>query len=238
MMSDLFRSNYFVLYKPKDIVSGDFYWSNLLNRAEIGTLHLAAVIDCTGHGVPGAFLSILANDFLKQSVAEPAIHSPADMLDFLDANITSHLNQTSSKLIDDGMDIALIGIDYEKMKLYYSGANNPVYIYRRVGSIDEEIVVNATKRAIGSTFGPDIDYELHVVDLLKGDVIYLSSDGFADQFGGHDIKKIGNKRFRAILTEACTLPIQAQKEFIETKLLDWKRDTEQTDDICVMGIKV
>jgi ligand-binding sensor domain-containing protein/serine phosphatase RsbU (regulator of sigma subunit) len=238
LMNELFNSNYFVLYRPKDIVSGDFYWCNSLNRSNPGTLHLAAVIDCTGHGVPGAFLSILANDFLKQSVGEADIHSPADMLTFLDERIASHLNQTSTKLIDDGMDIALIGIDYEKMKLYYSGANNPAYIYRRAGSTEEEIIVQATKRAIGSTVGPDIEYQLHIIDLHKGDVIYLSSDGYSDQFGGDEIKKIGNKRFRAILAEAYTLPISAQKEFIETKLLDWKRHTEQTDDICVMGIKV
>jgi ligand-binding sensor domain-containing protein/serine phosphatase RsbU (regulator of sigma subunit) len=239
LLNDLFYSNYFVLYKPKDIVSGDFYWCNSLKRPNPGTLHLAAVIDCTGHGVPGAFLSILANDFLKQLVVENDIHSPADMLDFLDEHIASHLNQTQSKLIDDGMDIALIGIDYEKMKLYYSGANNPAYIYRRTGSSDEEIVIQATKRAIGSSFGVDMDYQLHIVDLKKGDVIYLSSDGYSDQFGGADgSKKMSNKRFRQILSEACTLPMDAQKEFIETRLMEWKRNTEQTDDICVMGIKV
>lgn len=239
LMNEVFASNYFVLYKPKDIVSGDFYWSAGPEQNCSDPLHLAAVIDCTGHGVPGAFLSILANDFLKQSVAEKNIQKPNEILDYLNENVSSHLNQQWSKnKIRDGMDIALIGIDYKKMKLYYSGANNPAYIFRKKEDKIEEIVIKATKQAIGSVNEVIVKYELQVIDLVKGDTIYLFSDGYADQFGGPRNKKITYKSFRNTITEAFEFSMPQQKEYIEAKLEDWKKDTEQTDDICVLGIRI
>ncbi len=239
LMEELFHENYFVMYKPKDIVSGDFYWCTGHEMENLVSLHLAAVIDCTGHGVPGAFLSILANDFLKQSVIEKNVNTPSDILNFLNENISSHLNQTSTKdKLHDGMDIALIGIDYNNLKLYYSGANNPIYIYRQINNFIEEIIVKPTKQPIGSINEIVEDYELQIIDLLKGDMIYLFSDGYADQFGGESHKKLTYKRFREILFAASSLSISDQKYFVESKLIEWKGKEEQTDDICVMGIKI
>ena len=239
LLKDLFFDNYFVLYKPKDIVSGDFYWCTGPKTNSASPLHLASIIDCTGHGVPGAFLSILANDFLKQSIADKKVNKPNEILNFLNKNISAHLNQSASKRITDGMDISLIGIDYLQNKLYYSGANNPIYIYRKAeNNCVEEIIIKPTKQAIGSSNEKIVDYELHIIDLKKGDTIYMFSDGYADQFGGEKNKKITYKRFRTILSEAFVLPIEQQKKYMETKLEEWRNGLEQTDDICVMGIKI
>jgi len=239
LLTDLFKENYFVLYKPKDIVSGDFYWCTGHEMDNLISLNIAAVIDCTGHGVPGAFLSILANGFLKQSVFEKNINTPDEILNFLNENISSHLNQTSSKnTVHDGMDIALVGIDYSNMQLYYAGANNPVCIYRPGINGVEEIILKPTKQAIGSSTGKKINYKLNVIQIFKGDTIYLFSDGYADQFGGSRNKKITTKNFRTILSKAFLLPISKQKDFIENRLEVWKNETEQTDDVCVMGIKI
>lgn len=240
LLKELFRENYFVLYKPKDIVSGDFYWCTKHKISDFVTLHLSAVIDCTGHGVPGAFLSILANDFLKQSVTERNVNTPNEILDFLNENMMSHLNLSSSKLkLNDGMDISIVGIDYENKKLYYSGANNPIYIYRKnKNNKPIEIIIKATKQAIGSSNEKIVNYDLRLVDLLEGDTIYLFSDGYADQFGGPGNKKITYKSFRAILSKAYELSMPEQKCFIEQKLEEWKNGIEQTDDICIMGIRI
>ncbi|PBQ34606.1 hypothetical protein CNR22_23455 [Sphingobacteriaceae bacterium] len=238
LMKEMFSNNYFVLYKPKDIVSGDFYWCAGHTKAKSG-LEFAGVIDCTGHGVPGAFLSILANDFLDRSLIENPNSKPNEILDYLNESVSSHLNQQWSKnKIRDGMDISLIGIDYKNMKLYYSGANNPIYIFRKKDEGLEEIILKATKQAIGSVHEVIVKYELKVMDLMKGDTIYLFSDGFADQFGGPRNKKITYRTFRTILARAFPLPMNQQVDFIESGLEAWQRDTEQTDDICVLGIRM
>jgi len=238
LLSEVFHNNAFVLFKPKDIVSGDFYWCAGPEQNCDEPLHLAAVIDCTGHGVPGAFLSILANDFLKQSVTEKLSY-PNQILDYLNESVSSHLNQQLSKSKSmDGMDIALIAIDYSKMKLYYAGANNPIYIFREMDGKVEEIIIKATKQAIGSVNEVILKYELQTIDLIEGDTIYLFSDGYADQFGGPKDKKITYKVFRGILKAAFYIPMQEQSKFIANNLEVWKNETEQTDDVCVMGIKI
>ena len=198
------------------------------------------MIDCTGHGVPGAFLSILANDFLKQSLTVKNVNTPDEILNFLNESVSSHFNQQGSKRrIRDGMDIALIGIDYLNYRLYYAGANNPIYIFRQAeNDCVEEIIVKATKQAIGSEAEQTVPYKLEEIDLQKGDMIYLFSDGFADQFGGPKNKKLTYKAFRTILAEAYPLEVSQQKEYIEAKLEEWKDGTEQTDDVCVLGIRI
>lgn len=239
LLKELFNANYFVLFKPKDIVSGDFYWCMGPQVADALQLHLIAAIDCTGHGVPGAFLSILANDFLKQSVVEKNVNSPNEILDFLNKNIRSHLNQSLSKQkLNDGMDLSLIGIDYTNKKLYYSGANNPIYIFRQGPKHPEEIIIKATKQAIGSAGEKLVNFDLRIIDLRENDIVYLFTDGYADQFGGPNDKKLTYKRFRSILSEAYHLPMIQQKNFIDTKFEAWKNGTEQTDDVCVIGIKI
>jgi serine phosphatase RsbU (regulator of sigma subunit) len=222
-------------------VSGDFYWAaqlNVNNNTNM-PLVLAAVVDCTGHGVPGAFLSIMANDFLKQSIVDPDVQTPSEILDFLNEKISSHLNQASSKnKMRDGMDIALIGIDKPKRKLYFSGANNPIYIFREVNGVIDQIILTATKQAIGLISEETVKYAIREFNLVKGDIVYLFSDGYADQFGGENNKKLTYKRFRELMVAAFHLPMAEQKSFLEKAFDDWCANTDQIDDVTVMGIRI
>ncbi len=243
IMDELFHKNYFVYYKPKDIVSGDFYWAAPVKTSEEIPRHfsLAAVVDCTGHGVPGAFMSIVGSNFLNQSLTEYGVNNTAEALDFLNQKIISTLNQSSNTetKVRDGMDLALIAIDYAAQKLYYAGANNAIYIYRKQRAKGSEIIVlKATKQAIGSINDNVKNYNLNVVDLQKDDTIYLFSDGYADQFGDVENKKLNYKRFKAILTEAFDMPIHQQRAHIQSRFETWLGNTEQTDDVCVMGIRI
>jgi len=241
-LKDLFDENYFVYYKPKDIVSGDFYWASPVTTSTDTPhrLSLAAVVDCTGHGVPGAFLSIVANNFLKQSLKEKDVNNTAEALDFLNQKITSTLNRNmrSSVRVNDGMDLSLVAIDYEKHKLYYSGANNPVYIVRRLDQEPELTILKPTKQGIGYAVENIQPYDVQTFNILAGDTIYLFTDGFADQFGGSNDKKLNYKRFKEILVQASEMPIALQKNFLENNFENWRGTTEQTDDVCVMGIKI
>lgn len=240
LLNALFRHNYFIFYKPKDIVSGDFYWAAPVTTTTHDKRHLslAAVADCTGHGVPGAFLSIVATNFLKLSLSEDTVNSPAQALDFLNTNITSSLNQSSKERVRDGLDIAMVAIDYERHELFYAGANNSIYIFRQNASHPELHILKPTKRAIGAENEQGDAYELKTFSLLPGDMIYLFSDGYADQFGGERDKKLNYKRFKEILTEASQMPVAVQQRFIGKKFEDWRGVTEQTDDVCVMGIRI
>jgi serine phosphatase RsbU (regulator of sigma subunit) len=239
LLEELFGENYFVLFKPKDIVSGDFYWaaSMNVNNNNKRPLSMAAVIDCTGHGVPGAFLSIMANDFLKQSIIDEQVNNADDVLNFLNEHVSSHLNQTSKSKMRDGMDIALIGIDRASRKLYFSGANNPIYIYRQLPDTVDQIILTATKQAIGMVTEETVRYSIREFNLLPGDTIYLFSDGLADQFGGDNNKKFTYKRFRDVLLTAFPMPMEEQRDYIASQFDEWKGTTEQTDDVCVMGIR-
>ena len=241
IMDELFHHNYFVYYNPKDIVSGDFYWAApVTTNGEMSTrLSLAAVVDCTGHGVPGAFMSIVGSNFLKQSLTDKNVNNTAEALDFLNKKIISTLNQSTNTetKIRDGMDVALIGIDYSKNKLYYSGANNAIYIIRKHSINAELITLKPTKQAIGSINDSIINYSLETFDLIKGDTIYLFSDGYPDQFGEVENKKLNYKRFKAILMEAFEMPIHQQRIHLASSFEKWLGKAEQTDDVCVMGIK-
>lgn len=241
-LNDLFDDNYFIYYKPKDIVSGDFYWAA---RVETGgdrprTLSLAAVADCTGHGVPGAFLSIVANSFLKQSLTEKFVNNTGEVLDYLNKNITATLNPTSKikNRINDGMDLAIIAIDYRLNKLHYAGANNAIYIFRKDENETKLFILKPTKQAIGSASGNTVRYESQDFDLQAGDTIYMFSDGYADQFGGEKDKKLNYKRFKEILGHASEMPVSLQRAYLEDSFEGWRGTTPQTDDICVMGLKV
>ncbi len=239
-LRQLFGEEHFVFFRPKDIVSGDIYWAASLkvNDNNKTPLALAAVVDCTGHGVPGAFLSIMANDFLRQSIIDPQVNRPDHILNFLNEKISSHLNQSESSQLRDGMDIALVGIDHEKRILYFSGANNPIYIYRKTGDTWDQIILTATKQPIGMVSEETVKFACREFRLLPGDIIYLFSDGYADQFGGENNKKFTYKRFREALTEACEMPFFQQKNFMAARFDEWKLQEPQTDDVCVMGIRI
>lgn len=242
LLSELFDENYFIFYRPKDIVSGDFYWAARVetNDDRQRKLSLACVADCTGHGVPGAFLSIVASSFLKQSLSEKFVTHTGEVLDYLNHNISSTLNQSSRlrNRIRDGMDLAIIAIDYRHHKLYYSGANNPLYIFRKTDNNTELFVLSPTKQAIGSVSEKKVRYESQVFDIVAGDTIYMFTDGYPDQFGGEKDKKLNYRRFREILQSASELPMSLQRNFLEDSFEKWKGKRPQTDDVCIMGIKI
>ncbi len=221
----------FIFFKPKDIVSGDFYWIEKSNNK----VYFAAV-DCTGHGVPGAFMSIVGHSNLKNALQRTNGHSPALVLDELNKGVSETLHQkeegSSSK---DGMDIACCSIDYETLMLEYAGAFNPLYLLRD-GEIEQ---IKANKFPIGSFLdGRDDQFTNHTLQLEKGDVLYVFSDGYADQFGGPRSKKMMYRRFRELLLSICHLPMEEQSERLNEFLTSWMGQEEQVDDIIVMGVRV
>ncbi len=220
----------FILYKPKDIVSGDFYW-----MAEIHGKLLVAAVDCTGHGVPGAFMSIVGNNQLNYAVNVKGIARPAEILDSINEGVTKALRQTRlSTSVRDGMDIALISIDRQSKIIEYAGAFNPLYIIRN----DELIKVEADKFAIGGYMGERLrKFTNHRVKFHDGDMLYLFSDGYADQFGGEDDTKFLIKRFRELLLKIHPEPVKDQMEILEQIHMDWKGESYQIDDILVIGIR-
>jgi PAS domain S-box-containing protein len=228
----------FILFKPRDIVSGDFYWFTKTHRAGQPDNHLlvVAAVDCTGHGVPGAFMSIIGHTLLNRTVDNPEISTPADALNFINREIKKTLNQKAYEAaIRDGMDIALCVIDFQNLNLSFAGANNPLYIIR-----DKELTeLKATKQPItASSDSVAFPFTNEQFELKKGDAIYLFTDGFADQFGGERGKKFMYKRFRDTLVSIQDHSMEEQKTLLFNTLESWKGELEQVDDVLVIGIKV
>ncbi len=239
--------NSFVFFNPKDVVSGDFYWMKRVDNKM-----LFAVVDCTGHGVPGAFVSMIGFSGLNRAVNEYKLIHPADILEKLADFVVESFAKHEQKSINDGMDAALCALDTETLVLEFAGANNSVYIVRKedkplispngepiptkdLGKLKE---IKATRRPIGKS-DRKIPFENHVIQLEKGDTIYLFSDGFPDQFGGERGKKYMYKSFKRFLLTIQDLPIQQQEQAIKEEFIRWiKEEYEQIDDVCVMGIKV
>ena len=222
--------NSFVLYKPKDIVSGDFYWFE-----ERKGKSLFAVVDCTGHGVPGAFMSLLGSTGLNSALAEESVERPSEILDFLNKSIYESLNKgTISNEVRDGMDVAICSLDYSNLTLDYSGANNALYIIRN----DAFLITKPNKMSIGSFAPGQANFENHTIQLEKGDTVYIFSDGYPDQFGGPKGRKLMYSNFRDYLLTAKDLPIDEQSEFLDKKLLEWQGKMDQIDDILLIGLKV
>ncbi len=220
----------FVLYIPKDIVSGDFYWFNKSSS----TVFLAAV-DCTGHGVPGAFMSIVGSERLND--AAEVENDPGKMLALLNKGIKRSLRQSEhAESTRDGMDIALCSIDLDNYRLSYAGANRPLWIIRKDSNTIEEI--KATKMAIGGLTRDDQSFDTHTVQLQKGDNFYIFTDGYMDQFGGPEGKKMTTKRFKEILLSIQDRTMQDQRKYLTTFAESWKGNLEQVDDILVMGVKL
>ncbi len=222
---------YFILYMPKDIVSGDFYWaSHFDNKTYI------AAVDCTGHGVPGAFMSIVGHDRLNYAVNVSEAKHPADILDSLNIGVTDTLRQSRSELsVKDGMDIALLSIDFDNNKIEYAGAFNPLYHIR-----DNELQqISADKFPIGAFVGEELNkFTNHDIKVKSGDVLYIFSDGYPDQFGGPKNKKFMSKRFREMLLEIHGQPMKEQKQILSKRIHDWMGDNTQVDDILIIGIRI
>ncbi len=220
----------FVLFKPKDIVSGDFYWFH-----EQKDQVLFAAVDCTGHGVPGAFMSLVGANALNQAVKEHDLAEPARILEDLNKISSEAMNKgAENNTVRDGMDLALCSINREKLDLEFAGANNPLYIIR-----DKKIIhIKPDKFAIGAFEPGTKKYTNHKVKLERGDVIYIFSDGYADQFGGVKGKKFMYKQFKDLLLSISTLPVQEQRVKLENSIEKWKGTFEQVDDILVIGVKI
>ncbi|PKP50964.1 MAG: hypothetical protein CVT95_02015 [Bacteroidetes bacterium HGW-Bacteroidetes-12] len=219
----------FILYKPKDIVSGDFYWIEQKNNKTY-----FASVDCTGHGVPGAFMSILGNNALNEALRK--YDTPAEILDDLNKGISEKLhNNALGSTTKDGMDLALCCYDASKKELQYAGAFNPLYFIR-----DNEITqLKADKFAIGTYFeNPKQKYTNHIIQLQENDMVYIFSDGYADQFGGPKGKKLMYKNFRNYLLGIHSESLVNQKELLNNNIETWKGSLEQVDDILVIGMHV
>ncbi len=229
-----YLSGFFNLYKPRDIVSGDFYW-----MAEAKNKLLVAAVDCTGHGVPGGFLSMLGisflNEIINDLIRKEGDIDAAGILNSLRSQVISTLHQHTENTTHDGMDMALAIIDKKNMSLNFAGANNPAYIIRneKLSKIEaDRIPIGYNKKLNNSKFTNKY------VKLMKDDLIYIFSDGYADQFGGKFGKKFNLRRFRELLMHIQKHPLEKQKEISETVLLKWKNDNIQVDDILLIGMKI
>jgi serine phosphatase RsbU (regulator of sigma subunit)/ligand-binding sensor domain-containing protein len=220
----------FILFLPRDIVSGDFYW--IANR-DGKTITVAA--DCTGHGVPGAFMSMLGVAFLNNIVSGNDSLSAGQILDELRTEVISALKQKGEEGEQkDGMDIALHIIDYENMKIEFAGANNPLILIRN----NEIIQVKADRMPIGIHERAGQSFQNHVMDAVKGDVLYTYSDGFQDQFGGPKNKKFMVRKLKELFLEIHQRPMEEQKEVLHRTFRDWTVSSQQIDDVIVIGIRI
>lgn len=225
----------FVLYRPKDNLSGDFYWCAEVTTKHEQQLRLFAVGDCTGHGVPGALLSILGVNYLNLGSVSSNINSPGQALDYLD-NGVQHTFESTSEIIRDGMDIVLGAIDSSTMMLHYAGAKNPLYVVRA----GELHVLKSDKQAIGKDAYGKVPFSDYSFQLEKGDVLYACSDGYQDQFGGHANggKKYKLGRFKQLLVQVSENDMQRQRTMLNEELEQWMGEMEQVDDIAIMGIRI
>ena len=246
ILKDVFADS-FVLFKPKDVVSGDFYWF-----ASVENHTVITVADCTGHGVPGAFMSMLGMSLLKEIVVKEYITEPSVILRKLRKEIINALQQKGvSGEQKDGMDMALISYNHDTKAIKYAGANNPLYIVSSNEFICEtaEIKILETETCNKKLYEikpdkmPIAIYEKmdrftsHEFTLNKGDIVYMSSDGFPDQFGGPKGKKFKYKPFKELLLNDSKIPMDTQHDKLNNTIVDWLGDLEQIDDICIMGIK-
>ncbi|MEW6468111.1 MAG: tetratricopeptide repeat protein [Bacteroidota bacterium] len=221
---------FFIMFRPKNIVSGDFYW--FANR---GSRVMIAAADCTGHGVPGAFMSMIGIDKLNQAILEINLSKPSDILSSVNLNVKAALKQNEEHTASrDGMDIALCSFDLQRMRLEFAGANRPLWIVRD-GQLLE---YSSTKAAVGGITSEMQEFINHEVEIRKGDHVYLFSDGYADQFGGDKGKKMMTRNFKKLLVSIYDKAMQSQKDLLEETLDQWKGHIEQLDDILVIGIKV
>ena len=223
--------NSFVLYQPKDILSGDFYWI-----AETEEYKFIAAADCTGHGVPGALISIVNYNLLNKAVLEKHITNPGEILDAVNIWLTESLHQTyDNSTVKDGMDISLISINKKTNEIKFSGANNPLFVYSETGIKEYK----GDKFPVGSFIEEQsLSFKTISVEVNKGDMLYLFSDGYADQFGGEKGKKFKIKNLREEFKEAQKIPVKEQKKYLHKRFTEWKGDLEQVDDVMIIGIEL
>jgi PAS domain S-box-containing protein len=234
----------FVLFRPKDIVSGDFYLVDEITTNDGTKLAGFAVVDCTGHGVPGAFMSLLGHSFFKHSMHDHDVNSPGQALDYVNHNLVNVLRYKQQASVRDGMDASFCVLNRKNLQLYFSGANNSACIVSD-GKLSE---IKPDKRSLGQEEDLEFHFSNQKTELKKGDMIYLFSDGYADQFGGptakaDDAKAGQGKKFKyrqleELFAEIAALPAAEQKKILNERFDAWKGNLEQVDDVTIIGVRV
>jgi ligand-binding sensor domain-containing protein/serine phosphatase RsbU (regulator of sigma subunit) len=226
---DTFKDT-FVLFMPKDIVSGDFYW-----MYDSGDWQFIAAVDCTGHGVPGAFMSIIGHNSLNKVVREYGLTRPSAIIDQLNVEVMKSLLQRHEKAINDGMDLVLIAFNKKNFTLEFAGAYNPLYVVRK----GEMFVYKGDRFPIGmTTMDEKKSFTNQKIDIQPGDMIYMTSDGYADQFGSVEGKKYKSGNVKKLLLDIWHLPVNEQKERLEKEIMEWKGERGQVDDIMFIGTRI
>jgi serine phosphatase RsbU (regulator of sigma subunit) len=232
-ITELLNEN-FIFYKPKDIVSGDFYWIKQVKHYII-----LVSADCTGHGVPGAFMSMLGISHLNEIVQNREITQANQILNELRKQIKNSLRQSGKREGSrDGIDIALCVIDTKKNIMQYSGANNPLYIISNNNGESVFKEIKADPMPVGVHFSSDKSFTNHEIQLEIGDTFYIFSDGFVDQIGGNNNHRFTSEKFKKLLLDIHYQPMYEQKEILEETLIDWMGVNSQRDDILVIGARV
>lgn len=221
----------FIFYRPKDIVSGDFFWFHRID----GARYVLALADCTGHGVPGAFMTVIGSSLLNQVIVEGNCFDPAAILETLDEKLVQMLKQEKQRYanVPDGMDISIIYVDLGQNRLFFSSAKRPM-LFVRDGLLQE---FKGSKHSIGGIRSGEKVFEEFEITFREDDQFYFYSDGFTDQFGGDKGKKYSSRRFKEKIQSLHLLPMQLQAKEIEREFESWKGGLEQVDDVCVMGIR-
>ena len=219
--------DFFIIYLPKDVVAGDFYWLEHVND-----IVLFAAADCTGHGVPGAMVSVVCNNALNRSVREEGLTDPGKILDRT-REIIVHEFGKSNEDVKDGMDISLCALNTKTLELKWAGANNPLWFIRN-GELSE---IKPDKQPIGQYFNSSA-FTTHTVKLQVNDVLYVTTDGYQDQFGGEKGKKFKASNLKQMLLRHYSKSLNEQKKIILDSFVKWKGKNEQVDDVCILGVKI
>jgi serine phosphatase RsbU (regulator of sigma subunit) len=219
----------FILFKPKDIVSGDFYWIGEKNDKIF-----VVAADCTGHGVPGALMSMIGLNLIETTINEDNVEIPSKILEVMNKGLEKTFSREKNigTIIRDGMDIGLCVIDRKRKKVEYAGAFFPLYLIR-----DDSLIEVAADKIIIGMNPEDLQYTDHEIDLLDNDIFYIFSDGYVDQFGGSENKKFMYRRFRYLLMTIHSFPVSDQKAILEENIRTWMGVNEQVDDMMVIGFR-
>ena len=224
----------FIYYQPRDIVSGDFYWYTEKKYLE-GMMKILIVADCTGHGVPGAFMTIMGNSLINEIVNEMPVIQPDTLLQELDRKIIETLSSRNGQAIHDGMDMVVLMIDDRQKLIHYAAAHNPLYYVRK----QEIFQIKGSKFAVGSSqYKTQKIFKLHTIQAEPGDVFYVFTDGFQDQFGEKEKRKYMTRRFRNFLLTINRMPLKMQGDKVKSEFEHWKGQIPQTDDVLVIGFRM